>query len=76
MALPSWNVQPRAPGRVRAKAICASRGIDALHFAGAQRSASSSVKAPLPQPTSIQLQARSRRQPIEEDAPASRLHCP
>jgi hypothetical protein len=53
IASPWRNSATRAAGRVRAKASCPSDGSMPWTSADAQRSTSSWLKAPLPQPMSI-----------------------
>ena len=76
MAPPWRNSATRAAGRVRAKASCASDGSIPCTSAGAHRSTSSSVKAPLPQPTSIQRKPGGGASQSRKISPASRLQTP
>lgn len=76
IASPTSNTAPVVPGRWRAKAICPGEGSMPCTEAGAQRCISSSVKAPLPQPTSSQCRPAGGATNCRKRSPARRLQRP
>jgi hypothetical protein len=70
------NCARRAAGRLRANANWPSEGSIPCTSAGAHRSTSSSVNAPLPQPTSIQRSPAGGASQSRNTSPARRLQTP
>ena len=70
------NLARRAADRLRAKSSWASDGSMPRTSFGAHRSTISSVKAPLPQPTSIHFRPEGSASQSIKIAPTRRLHSP
>src|SRR5262249_22842268 len=76
IASPRSNLARRAPDRSRAKSSWASDGSMPRTSFGAHRSTISSVKAPLPQPTSIHFRPEGSASQSIKIAPTRRLQSP
>jgi hypothetical protein len=75
-ASPTSNRAGRPGSRVRAKSSWGPDGSMPSTDEGAQRSNSSSVKAPLPQPTSAQRHRAGGASQLRKSSPARRLQVP